>query len=90
MHWLYLDRRTTLEDREDEQQIQTFHLFPERWQQLYQEQLLGVAPGGGEAEIPVDDIDMLDQWYEQIANGEAHSMSGAVPAGSGEFWSSWV
>lgn len=91
MYWIYLERRSQLEDRRDEGQMQTFNLFPERWQQLYQEQILGVAPGEGEeGEIPVDDVDLLDQWYEQVANGQPSSMTGADnPSGTGEYWSEW-
>lgn len=72
--------------------MQTFNLFPERWQQLYQEELFGVSSGEyEEGETPVDDVDLLDQWYEQqVANGQPSAMTGANhPGGTGEYWSDW-
>jgi hypothetical protein len=88
MYWLYLDRRTILEDRQIELETQTFNLFPERWTQLYQEKTLGkIMSDQGEAEEPVTDIDMLDQWYEQMVAQGGKQVIKAGP--QTDKWGDW-
>lgn len=77
-YWIYLERRTTLDDKERELEVQCFHLLPERWTQLYGS---SGAPGdlgqafGGEPELPVTDPSDLDAWFERL--GEQRGMTGA-------------
>lgn len=87
MYWLYLDRRTALEDRQAELESQTFNLFPERWSQLYQDKTLAGLVEGDELESPVTDIDALDQWYEQmVAQGGKQFMKSSA---SSNEWGDW-
>ena len=93
MYWVYLNRRTELEDRQAELETQTFNLFPERWSQLYQDKTLAeIAAATGEdyAEMPVTDIDALDQWYEQmVSRGGSAVLSGSsLPQGADQ-WGDW-
>lgn len=69
-----MDRRVNLEDKYAELEQQTFNLFPERWGDLYRDELLpttALPPGDigtafdGEAEIPVD-VHEIDQYYENL------------------------
>lgn len=75
-YWIEMDRRVQIEDKHAELQLQTYNLFPERWGELYREQLFGqatAAPGdigqafGGEQEIPVTDYDAINDWYNDIS-----------------------
>lgn len=87
MYWVYLDRRTTLEDWQAELETQTFNLFPERWTQLYQDKTLSEIASSGEGEAPVTDLDALDQWYEQmVAQGGMQRTAGAQDA---DDWGDW-
>lgn len=90
MYWLYLDRRTAIEDRQAELESQTFNLFPERWSQLYQDKTLAglaIAAGDDGSEAPVTDIDALDQWYEEMVaqGGKKFMKSGSVT----DDWGNW-
>lgn len=83
-YWLHMERRTRLDDKKDELELQVYHLAYDRWAQLYDSP--GV-PGdlgqafGGEPEIPVTDPSDLDQWYESL--GQPRTMSGAsAPSGN--------
>lgn len=68
-YWIYLDRRTQIDDAHEELELQTFFLWPERWEQLQQHKNQTGAAGdmgqafGGEREIPVTDPDELDRFY---------------------------
>lgn len=74
-----MDRREHLEDVHDELRLQTWNLFPERWRNLYQEEVLGIAPSvanhpgdegsafDGEAEIPVTNLDEIDRFYDSLS-----------------------
>jgi hypothetical protein len=81
---LVMSRRTLVEDKKAELEMQTFNLFPERWMEVY-EQRQGYssnAPGdlgvafGGEQELPVtaEDIDSLSTWVDR--SGETKRMNG--------------
>lgn len=89
MYAVYLERRIALEDRQADLEAQTFNLFPERWGQLYQDKTLaGVLEANGESEMPVTDIDALDQWYEQmVAQGGKQFASGGQA--SSDEWGDW-
>lgn len=92
MYWLYLDRRTQLEDRQAELENQTFNLFPERWTQLYQDKTmasLGIELEDGFAEEPVTDIDALDQWYEQMVAQGGKQFMNAGSQDAAEEWGGW-
>lgn len=88
MYWVYLNRRTELEDRQAELETQTFNLFPERWSQLYQDKTLAaIASMSEDTEVPVTDLDALDQWYEQmVAQGGTQVASGSLGR---EEWGDW-
>lgn len=91
MYAVYLIRRIELEDRQADLENQTFNLFPERWTQLYQDKTLaGIMSmdenGGGE--MPVTDIDALDQWYEQMVRSGGKQFVGGDRAGAQE-WGGW-
>lgn len=71
-----MDRRVALEDKHAELEIQTYNLFPERWSELYRENVLGSmgqAPGDmgqafqGEKELPVTDIDAIRDFYDNLS-----------------------
>lgn len=72
-----MDRRVHIEDKHAELELQTFNLFPERWGEVYREDMLpgmgGQSAGDygsafdGEAEIPVTDIDSINEWYDGIS-----------------------
>ena len=81
-YWVYLDRRTGLDDKQTELEHQCFNLFPERWGQLYRDQMLPALPTGdlgtafgGEPELPVTDPNDLNAWYENIES--SRGMTGA-------------
>lgn len=81
MYWIYMDRRTQLEDRQADLEGQTFNLVPERWTQLYQDRAVSEIVGLGEesslGETPVNDIDALDRWYEEmVASGGKQFVDG--------------
>lgn len=90
-----MDRRTQMEDRQADLEGQTFNLVPERWSQLYQDRAISEIAGSepGEEEIPVDDIDALDRWYEEmVASGGKQYMDGngqAMPSSDQERWGEW-
>jgi hypothetical protein len=89
MYWVYLNRRTQMEDRQIELETQTFNLFPERWSQLYQDKTLAAIAlaAGEEVEAPVTDLDALDKWYEEmVATGGKQFASGK--SGRDE-WGDW-
>lgn len=93
MYWVYLDQRTQNETLRDQLEIQTFNLFPDRWVQLYQgraDSILTPAPDEDQ-ESPVDDIDEINAWYEQMEQQRfmsgAGSHSGTQPP---EEWGEWT
>lgn len=89
-HWgllyaLYLNRRTALEDTRAMLIQQTLNLDPERWVELYRDEMLrelGLDPdhdeefGGGHDEIPLEasDYDALDQFLRQQENNAVKRM----------------
>lgn len=87
-YWIYMERRGQLDDKQAELELQTWNLFPERWGQLYRDQMLGTPANkashadrgeafGGEAEIPVtvNEIDKVTAWYD--GHQQARRFSGA-------------
>lgn len=93
LYWLYMDRRTQTQDRRDQVKDETFHLFPERWAQLYEGEMraeLGLEGVQAEPEVPVTDVSELDKWYESVSRGEKRTMNGSqIPPGSGNYWQDW-
>lgn len=68
LYWLYLNRRTEVEDIQAELIQQTYNLFPERWGDLYRSHVLnelGIADEAAE-DVVVDDLDELNKFYEQM------------------------
>lgn len=83
LYYLYLDRRLKVEDRAAELEQQTFNLYPERWAELYRDQLLGkLQIPNEEGEIPLteDDLDDLDKFMERLERGGQFTMSGGDAA----------
>ena len=67
-YWLYMDRRTQLDDKASELEHQCFNLNPERWGVLYRDQMLpGLVGPNNEPEIPVTDPRDLDAFYESLS-----------------------
>lgn len=62
-YWLYMERRIALDDKADELDLQTLYLFPERWEQMQKAKESNSGDWGqafgGEAEIPVTDLDEI-------------------------------
>lgn len=94
MYWAYMDRRTRIEDKDAELEQQTFNLMPERWVELYKDQLfgaLGIANEEGEVPLTEDDLDELDKFMERLEKGNRFSMSGAdAPQEFRKDWGSWT
>ena len=66
-YWIYMERRIQIDDKQAELEHQCYNLFPERWGNLYREQMLPGLPGSPEEEeIPVTDPSDLDAWYENL------------------------
>lgn len=94
LYWAYMDRRTKVEDKNAELEQQTFNLFPERWADLYRDQLLGalgVANEEGEIPLSEDDLDSLDQFMARLERNNNFSMSGAdTPDDFRTEWGRWT
>ncbi len=67
-YWVAMQRRLFLEDKRSELEMQCYHLFPERWTQIYSSQGGDYGQAfGGEEEIPVIDPEDLDAWFQSLA-----------------------
>lgn len=72
-YWIYMDRRIQVEDKRAELEEQTYNLFPERWGQLFRDDMLPVLPPGDmghafapdEPELPTT-YDDINEWYERM------------------------
>lgn len=67
-----MDRRVQIEDKKAELEEQTYNLFPERWGQLFRQEMLPVPAGDmghafapGEPELPTS-YDDINEWYERM------------------------
>jgi len=63
-----MDRRTRTEDLQEELEMQTLNLAPERWVVLYKDKMLGITGtpnDDGEIQIGVDELDELDSYMDQ-------------------------
>lgn len=93
LYWIYLDRRQDVDDRQAELEHQTFNLFPERWVELYKDNLpVTFADDEFGEEEPVTDIDALDQFFNDVISGGSKQWTNgdrAAPAGVGPYWDSW-
>ena len=88
-----MERRTRWEDTHAQLEQQTFNLFPERWSELYKDELLaelGLPNEEGEIPLQEDDLAALDQFMEKIERGGTFSMSGGQTADVREEWGRWV
>jgi hypothetical protein len=76
-YWIYMDRRTDVEDRHDQIEEQCFHLNYDRWYGLYHDRFFGPEIGipGEEQEIPVTSVDELDQFMADLE--KKHFMNGS-------------
>jgi hypothetical protein len=80
LYWVYMVRREQLEDKESELERQTFNLYPQRWNELYRDQMLaemGLPNEHGEIPLMEDDLDELDRFMEQLERQNKFSMSGS-------------
>jgi hypothetical protein len=78
-----MDRRVAIDDKTAELEHQCFNLFPERWGDIYREQMLpgvrGLSPDSvGESETPITDPGDLDAWFEGL--NRTRTISGADAA----------
>jgi hypothetical protein len=95
LYWIYMVRREQVEDAEANLERQTFNLFPQRWSELYRDQLLaelGMPNEDGEIPLREDDLDELDKFMEQLERQNKFSMSGADTPNDfhrEEKWGSW-
>lgn len=90
MYWVYLDRRTDNETRRDQLELECFNMFPDRWAEIYKDQPGSLlAPPEESQEIPVDDIDEINRWYE--SRERSRIMTGAMdtPSPGGPEWGEW-
>jgi hypothetical protein len=88
-YWIYLDRRQANDDRNTLLELQCFNESFERWHELYGQ----FAPSDQEdedVEIPVEDIDELNRWYESMEQQRTMSGASAAPPdwGHGGQWPS--
>lgn len=86
-YWIYLDRRTQINDKHDELEHQCFNLFPDRWNDLYRNN--PDIPAGdigtafdGEPELVITDPSELDAWFNGLSGRQG--MSGADVLGHAE------
>lgn len=96
VYWIYMERRVSLEDKTSELEQQTYNLAPERWVDLYRDQMmakLGIANEDGEVPLQEDDLEDLDKFMEKLERQSKFSMSGAQ-APATEFprneWGRWT
>jgi len=95
LYWIGMQRRMSREDRDAMLEIQTYNLFPERWEQLYSGQVFSVmAPPKVDEEEDVTDPEEIIRFFDNPENTMV--MSGAdVPdtdlaTGGDEEWGEWV
>lgn len=77
LYWLYLSQRSANEEASKHLEIQCFNLAFDRWQELYLHQphsTLTPAVATEDGDVPVDDIDEVIRFYEQMEH--QRSMSG--------------
>lgn len=80
-YWIYLDRRTQVDDKKAELELSCYNVNYERWQQLYQNTSSGGDWGrafDGEDELPITDPADLTEWYNNL--DRQRGMSGAEVA----------
>ena len=82
LYWVYMDRRNQMEDRDAEMERQTFNLNPDRWVDLYRDQILGkLGLPNEEGEVPV---------MERLERDNRFQMSGAdTPNDFRGDWGKW-
>ena len=94
VYWAYLSRRIQIEDKNAELEQQTFNLAPERWMELYRDQLLtslGIANEEGEIPLTEDDLDELDRFMAQLESKNRFSMNGSqTPSDFRSEWGNWT
>jgi hypothetical protein len=91
LYWVYLDRRTQNETLRSELEVQTFNLFPDRWIEVYKgrcDSILTPEPSE-DAEIPVDDIDLIHSWYEAVDQKRTMNGAGEVAGPQAPQWGEW-
>lgn len=94
IYWLYLDRRTSNETMRNELEMQTFSLAPDRWAGIYQGRADSImsdpeaTSAGDGGDIPVDDLDLINQWYE--GKEQQRAMNGGMGFTShADEWGGW-
>lgn len=69
LYWMYIQRRTAMEDTRAELVQQTFNLFPERWNELYRTEVmekLGLSDSMIPEGEPVDDLNEIDAYLSRL------------------------
>ena len=76
-----MDRRQQMEDVESQLMQQTFNLFPERWTELYRDEIFGYAPQEDEIPVTENDLDQMDAFLAQQEQGalKRWARAGALP-----------
>jgi hypothetical protein len=72
LYWMYMQRRTAIEDTQAELIQQTFNLFPERWSELYRAEImakLGLSDGMMPEGEAVDDLNEIDAFLSRLEQG---------------------
>ncbi len=72
---------------------QTFNLQPDRWTELYRDQLmasLGIANEEGEIPLTEDDLDELDRFMEKLESNGRFTMNGGDATQYRSEWSGWT
>lgn len=93
VYWIYLSRRIQIEDVNAELEQQTFNLAPDRWVELYRDQMLGklgIPNEDGEIPLTEDDLDDLDKFVERLEKNGKFSMTGAQTPDLRNQWGNWT
>ena len=88
-YWLRMDRRTQVDDAEENLQRQTYYLEPSRYNDLFLAgEIIGTEPVSLDPDEPIDDISEIDRYFENLDNKKA--MSGAQLFGLLDDEQGWV
>lgn len=96
VYWMYLSRRVQLDDKNSELEQQTFNLAPDRWIDLYRDQVLGemgIPNEDGDIPLSEGDLDDLDSFMAKLERNAKFSMTGAQTAADfkpAQEWSRWA
>jgi len=86
-----MDRRVYNETRRDDLEMQCFNMSYERWEAIYKGSLNSIIdpPSAENMDVPVNDIDLINRWYEERENSRAMSGAGEVRMPAEPLWGEW-